>query len=180
MLPVLVTAFEPFGGRETNASLEVLRSLPDRIGGQPIQKRQLPVVFGQAAEAVRGSWSHIFLLGEAGRETVTPETTARNLRNARIPDNAGNQPENARINPDGPEEYRTAVPVEDIVARMRAEGYAIAVSNDAGAFVCNDTFYLVGTGNPVPVSFIHVPVSLPEGAADTVRRFIELALQTEA
>lgn len=179
-LPVLVTAFEPFGGRETNASLEVLRTLPDRIGGQPIQKRQLPVAFGKAAEAVRGSWSRIFLLGEAGRETVTPETTARNLRNARIPDNAGNQPENARIRPEGPEEYRTAVPVEDIVARMRAEGYAIAVSNDAGAFVCNDTFYLVGTESRVPVSFIHVPVSLPEEAADTVRRFIELALQAEA
>ena len=175
-LPVLVTAFEPFGGRETNASLEVQRSLPDRIGGRRIERMRLPVVFGKAAETVRGSWSHIFLLGEAGRETVTPETTARNLRHARIPDNEGNQPDNARIRPEGPEEYRTAVPVEDIVARMQAEGYAIAVSHDAGAFVCNDTFYLVGTGNKVPVSFIHVPVSLPEGAADTVRRFIELAL----
>ena len=179
ILPALVTAFEPFDSRETNASLEVLRNLPDRIGGRRIHRMMLPVVFGKAAEAVRGSWSQIFLLGKAGRKTVTPETTARNLRQARIPDNEGNQPENARIRPEGLEEYRTVIPVEDIVASMQAEGYAIEVSNDAGAFVCNDTFYLVGTENQIPVSFIHVPVSLPDRAAETVRRFIELALQTE-
>ena len=61
---------------------------------------------------------------------------------------------------------------------MSREGEAVAVSSDAGAYVCNDTYYLTGVGSRVPVVFIHVP-AVPENAAayaGTVRRFIELAV----
>ena len=177
MKTILITAFEPFGGREINASAEVLKALPGRIGGFDVRRQLLPVVFGKAAEAApQGPFEYIFLLGEAGRDRVTPETTARNLRSARIPDNEGNQPEDEPVLPGGPEVYRTPLPVGGIVERMTGEGYRIAVSDDAGTFVCNDTFYLVGTGRRVPVDFIHVPCDLSEDAAETVRRYIELAV----
>ena len=177
MKSILITAFEPFGGRETNASAEVLKRLPEAIGGYHVRKQTLPVVFGQAAEMVQPEGaSYLFLLGEAGRETVTPETTARNLRSARIPDNEGNQPENERIAAGGPEEYHTILPVGALVERMAKEGHAITISHDAGQFVCNDTFYLTGTRHQGPVEFIHVPVAATEETAETVRRFIELAV----
>ncbi|MBR5109998.1 MAG: pyroglutamyl-peptidase I [Clostridia bacterium] len=177
---ILITAFEPFGGSATNTSSEVLRLLPVSIAGHPVKKLVLPVVFGKAAEAaLRFPADYVFLLGEAGgRNCVTPEKRAKNLRDARIPDNAGAQPRSQRILPRGPDEYRTALPVEAIAADMQDGG--IAVSEDAGAFVCNDTFYLVGTGSACPVDFIHVP-AVPDQAekyAETVLRFITLAVSS--
>ena len=125
MRTVLITAFEPFGSRNQNASAEVLRLLPDKMDGTVIRKMLLPVVFGKATERVlRQPADAVFLLGEAGsRNTVTPELQAVNIRNARIPDNAGNQPVHEKILPDGPEVYRTRVPVKRIVTRMRETGY---------------------------------------------------------
>lgn len=178
---ILITAFEPFGGQTVNTSAETLGRLPERIGGHEVIKVLLPVVYGKAAEkALQHRADFIFLLGEAGgRQSVTPELKAKNLRDARIPDNDGNQPRGERILPDGLEEYHTLIPVEEIVRRMRA--YPISVSDDAGTFVCNDTFYLVGMKSKTPVEFIHVPGN--PGKADefagTVRRFIELAINAE-
>ena len=179
MKKILITAFEPFDGRETNASSEVLKSLPEQIGEYTVHKMLLPVVFGKAAGQISAEpFDYIFLLGEAGRNLVTPETTARNIRDARIPDNEGNQPIGETIISGGMETYHTAIPVKKIVEQITGEGYAIEVSEDAGTFVCNDTFYLVGTGTGRPVEFIHVPSAGAAGAANTVCRFIELAVST--
>lgn len=178
---ILITAFEPFGGKAKNASGEVLRLLPEQFVGHSAVKILLPVIFQQAADRVLSQPADIiFLLGEAGgRETVTPETTARNFRSARIPDNAGRQPQPQQILPDGPETIRTRIPAESIVEQMRSEGLPIALSHDAGAYVCNETFFLTSAGTNVPVDFIHVPAN-PEKAgeyADIVSRFILLAVQ---
>ena len=177
---ILVTAFEPFGGQNVNASAETLRLLPDVISGCPVRKLLLPVVFGKAAEvALSAPADMIFLLGEAGGRTlVTPELRARNLRDARIPDNAGRQPRQEKILEGGPETYETPLPVGDLCRLMRQEGFGIGPSSDAGTYVCNDTFYLAGTQSHVPVSFLHVPAQ-PERAeefARTVARFIGLAI----
>ena len=178
---ILVTAFEPFEGRKRNASAEVLRLLPDAIGAYRIRKMLLPVVFGRAAELVLQQPAEaVFLLGEAGnRSTVTPEIRAVNLRDARIPDNSGYKPERGEIVPGGPAEYRTDVPVSRIVERMKEEGCPIEVSEDAGTFVCNDTFYCVGTKRSGPVAFIHCPGDADKAAdyAKTIRRFIEIAME---
>ncbi len=178
---ILITAFEPFGGEAYNSSANVLALLPDRIGDHTMEKLMLPVVFGEAGKIVLAHPAdYVFLLGEAsGRKKVTPEMYARNVRNARIPDNRGLQPVNEAIFPGGPAQYETRVPVTGLVGRMQSDGYGIEVSRDAGAFVCNDTFYLVGTGSSVPVVFIHVPHEA--GRYDqTVLRFIELAVKGEA
>ena len=159
MKTILITAFEPFGGRAENASASVLEKLPGEIGGCRVEKLLLPVVFGKAAEkALSVPADYVFLLGEAGgRGTVTPEIRGRNWREARIPDNEGNLPEAGEILPGGPGEYRTSFDVEGICARMREEGYRIEVSDDAGSYVCNETFYLAGMRGKAPVEFIHVP-----------------------
>ena len=180
MKKILITAFEPFGARETNASAAVLEKLPDRILDYHAEKILLPVVYGKAAEtALQHPADTVFLLGEAGgRNTVTPELQAVNIREAQIPDNEGNKPAAEKILPDGPDVYATPFPVSRIVLQMKEEKYRIEVSGDAGRYVCNDTFYLVGTGSRVPVVFIHCPAE-PERArefAGAVARFIGLAL----
>ena len=185
MEKILITAFEPFGGSDRNVSGEVLKRLPDVFFGIPVEKLILPVCFQKAAENVlKHPAGCVFLLGEAGgRKEVTPERRAVNLRNARIPDNDGFQPKNEKILESGPDEYRSVIPVDEIVREMQSEGYSVAVSQDAGTYVCNDTFYLVGTGTSVPVEFIHVP-AVPEKADDYarsageyIRRAVESLLQ---
>lgn len=180
---ILITAFEPFGGKERNASAETLRLLPEKIGGNEVRKMLLPVVFGEAAKQVlQQEADAIFMLGEAGnRSTVTPEIRAVNLRDARIPDNAGKQPKGEKILQDGPEIFRSRVSIRRIVRRLQEEGIAAAASEDAGTFVCNDTFYSVGVRCPALTEFIHCPGDADRAAefAETIRRFIELAMAEE-
>ncbi len=182
MKKILITAFEPFGGSEVNTSAAVLEKLPGEIGGAKVEKTLLPVVFGKAAEkALSYTADCVFLLGEAGgRTAVTSELRGRNVRNARIPDNEGNKPEGGKIFVDGPEEYLTVFPVDGIVEEMKAEGYGIEVSGDAGTYVCNDTFYLTGVKSAVPVQFIHVPAEREKAQEymTTVRVFIEKCVMT--
>ena len=181
---ILITAFEPFGGKERNASAEALRLLPEKIGGHEVRKMMLPVVFGEAAEHVlqQQAADAVFMLGEAGnRGTVTPEIQAVNLRDARIPDNAGNQPKGEKILQDGPETFRSRIPVRRIVRRLQEEGIAAAASEDAGTFVCNDTFYSVGVRCLALTEFIHCPGDADRAAefAETIRRFVEIVMSEE-
>lgn len=180
---ILITAFEPFGGKARNASAEVLRLLPEEIAGCRVRKLVLPVVFGRAAELVlQQEADAVFMLGEAGgRTAVTPEIRAANLRDARIPDNAGAQPKNEKILEDGPDHCYTRIPVRRITAQLRREGYAAEVSEDAGTFVCNETFYRVAAGRQIPAGFIHCPGDADRAAeyAETVLQFIRAAVTEE-
>lgn len=167
---LLITGFDPFGGATVNPSWEAVRLLPDRIGDIEIQKLMIPTVFGDAAQAVVETAELcqpqvILCVGQAGgRSGVTPERIGINVRNARIPDNGGNQPQEQPVIGDGPDGLFATVPVVEMVRAMEAAGLPASVSNSAGTFVCNDTLYTLlyqyrGTG--IRVGFIHVPY-LPE------------------
>ena len=95
---ILVTGFAPFGGDPYNPSYEAVKLLPDSIGTADVIKAELPVLFGTAADELislieRHRPDAVLCTGLAGgRTAITPEVIAVNLRNARIPDNGGNQP----------------------------------------------------------------------------------------
>ena len=95
---ILVTAFEPFGGETMNPTEMILNKLPETIGSHRIRKALLPVDFERAPALAIDTYNvfapdAVLMLGQAaGRSAVTPETTAKNIMNARIPDNAGFQP----------------------------------------------------------------------------------------
>ena len=163
---LLITGFDPFDGKFVNPSREVLRHLPDRIGGFVLKKLEVPTVFGLAAQTVLAAadkWEPdvILCLGvAAGRDAVTPERIAVNIRDARIPDNAGNQPRGEHVVPDGPAAYFTTVPVADMTQKIRQAQIPATVSNTAGTFVCNDLLYSLlhhYSGSQTTVGFIHVP-----------------------
>lgn len=183
---ILVTGFDPFGGETRNPAAEAVMALPDRIGDLELVKLEIPTVFGLAAETVLRAAEDIrpdFILcvGQAGgRAAITPEVVAINLREARIPDNAGNQPQNLPVVEGGPAAYFSTLPIREMAEAVRAEGIPCALSYSAGVFVCNDLLYTLlhrYDGASVRVGFIHVPY-LPEQAkegvaslppADTVR-----------
>ena len=72
---------------------------------------------------------------------MSVERIAINVDDARIKDNAGQQPVDDRIAPDGPAAHFATLPVKAMVAAIRAAGVPAEVSNSAGTFVCNHLMY---------------------------------------
>ncbi len=171
---ILVTAFEPFGGETMNPTEMILNKLPEIIGSCWIRKTLLPVDFERAPALALDMYDifypdAVLMLGQAGgRSIITPETTAKNVRNARIPDNAGFRPENQPVLKGGPGALYTTLPLEMILGLLTSLGLPCEVSDDAGAFVCNALYYrmLHHASRRIPTGFIHVPFIREQGHAD--------------
>lgn len=166
MKKLLITGFEPFGNCPKNPSWMAVEALPEQVGDYALRKLALPTVFGRAGalvlEAAKVFDPDVILcVGQAGgRDAVTPERIAVNIRDARIPDNAGNQPRGAFVAEDGPAAYFSTVPVMKMAQAIRDREIPATVSNSAGAYVCNDTLYTLlhaYAGTETRVGFIHVP-----------------------
>ncbi len=167
-MKVLITYFEPFGGHALNASAEAVKRLPATIGGQRIITVAIPTVFGKSIEVLRCAIDEhrpdvVICVGQAGsRSGITPERVAINLMDARMPDNAGNQPQDKPIEPDGPAAYFSTLPIRAMVEAMSSAGILASISNTAGTYVCNQLMYgllhLQHTHYPnMRAGFIHVP-----------------------
>ncbi len=167
---LLITGFDAFGKGSINPSWEAVKLLPATVGDFELCKLEIPTVFGLATQKVLEKAEEIrpdviLCVGQAGgRDAVTPERIAVNIRDAKISDNAGNQPIGEFVLTDGPAAWFATVPVMAMAQAIRDAGIPGAVSNSAGAFVCNDTLYGLlhhYAGTDVKVGFIHVPW-LPE------------------
>lgn len=177
---VLLTAFEPFGGAATNPSWDAVSALAEHWDGPArLVTEQLPVVFAEvrqrlAAAILEHRPTVVIATGLAeGRTAVTPERVAINVQDARIPDNAGAQPVDEPIDPNGQPAYFTTLPIKRIVAEVRALGIPAAVSNTAGTFTCNQAFYEVMSlagREGLRAGFVHVPATpgFGDGTAPTL------------
>ncbi len=174
-MKVLLTYFEPFGGHTLNASAEAVKRLPATIGGGHIITVAIPTVFGKSMDALRCAIDEhrpdvVLCIGQAGgRSGITPERVAINIMDAKSPDNAGNQPQDMPIEPDGPAAYFSTLPIREMVQAMNNAGIPASISNTAGTYVCNQLMYgllhLQHTHYPnMRAGFIHVPC-LPEQVA---------------
>lgn len=172
---ILVTGFEPFGGQSLNPSWEVARALHGTlVDGAQVTAVQLPCVFAQALPALQEALARhrpdiVLALGQAeGRCDFSVERVAINVMDARIPDNAGEQPIDVPVIAGGPAAYFSTLPIKSLVAGLKAAGFAASVSQTAGTFVCNQVFYALQhalAGQGVHSGFVHLPL-LPEQAAD--------------
>jgi len=163
MRKVLLTGFEPFGTASSNPSGEIVR----QISGDNIVTAILPVAYAQSAERLLSLIEEhkpdvVICLGQAeGRTAITPERIAINLDDARLADNQGVLRNDVKILEDGPDAYFSTLPVNDIVAAIKAQGIPAAVSLSAGAFLCNHVFYVAQNkfaGSDVRSGFVHVPL----------------------
>lgn len=171
-MKLLITGFDPFGGEKTNPAIEAVKRLPAAIAGATVVPLEIPTVFGTCAEVVRQAIiterpDVVLSVGQAGgRSALTPERIAINLDDGRIPDNAGFQPVDQPIQPNGPAAYFTQLPVKAMVQAIRQAGLPSHVSTTAGTYVCNHIMYQVqhlrATEFPqLQAGFIHIPF-LPE------------------
>jgi pyroglutamyl-peptidase len=177
---ILLTGFEPFGGETTNPSWTAVRSAARRLraDGLDVQAVELPCVFGASAKVLEEALERfrpelVLCAGQAGgRERISLERVAINCDDARIPDNAGNRPVDEPVVLDGPAAYFTSLPVKAALAALTAEQIPAEVSQSAGTYVCNHTFYALmhalrlrpGTRG----GFVHVPyedAQVPAGSS---------------
>ena len=167
-MKVLVTGFEPFGGETVNPAQQIVERLPQQVAGAQVVRRIVPCVFGRSIEAVRQAVEQerpdvVICIGQSGgRDAICPERVAINISDARIPDNAGNQPIDEPMFADGQNAYFSTLPIKAIAAAVRQAGIPCQVSNTAGTYVCNHLMYgllyhIQRSFPGVRGGFIHVP-----------------------
>ena len=152
---VLLTGFTPFGGETVNPALEAVKRV--RCPEAELRILEVPTVFGDSARLVTAEMDAfrpdvVLCVGQAaGRSAVTPERVAINVDDARIPDNAGQQPVDTPIVPGGPAAYFATVPVKDMVLAIREAGVPSELSNRRG-HMCAITCCIRCSTTPHPAS----------------------------
>lgn len=178
-MKILITGFEPFGGESVNPAYEAVKLLPDMEGDIQIVKMEIPTVFGEAGKVVEtGILQHqpdaVICVGQAGRRAdIGVERVAINLAEASIPDNAGNQPMDVKVQEDGDTAYFATIPVKAMVKNIKDHGIPASISYTAGTYVCNsvmyDLLYLIDRKYPsIRGGFIHVPYATEQGVGKPV------------
>ena len=155
---VLVTAFEPFDGRNENQSLQILK----RLEGDHVDTFVLPVVFKDAFLKLKDhleqhAYELLIMLGEGPNKVLHLEHVALNIMHARIPDVTGYQPKSIKID-EGPIGIRSTLPLTMFKDVLEKKDLPYLDSYHAGTYVCNDLFYRVMRLDiNMPRGFIHVP-----------------------
>ena len=128
MSHIVITYFEPFGGRLTNASKEVVTSLDGYIVKElPVSWLKVPSLID---EILLDNPDYLFLVGEAlSYQEITIEKLAHNISNGK--DNDGVNKDNEQIISKGPIEIATKFDIDKLPYR---------ISNDAGKYLCNYTY----------------------------------------
>ncbi|QLG27912.1 peptidase [Halorarum halophilum] len=176
-MALLCTGYEPFGEHETNPSGDVARALDGaRLAGHDVVGEVLPVAFEDAGDRMRALLDEhdpvaVVATGlAAGRSGVSVERVAVNAADAvGVPDNAGDDPVDERIDPDGRDGYLATVPVRRTVEACLDAGVPARLSNTAGTHLCNHLLYwtlahLDATGRDAPAGFLHLPATPGQAA----------------
>lgn len=167
-MKILITGFDPFGGESVNPAFEAVKLVPEEVKGAQVIKLEIPTVFTRSTKVVEDAIvlhqpDVVLNIGQAGgRSHITVEKVAINLAEARIPDNDGEQPLDAKLVEEGETAYFATIPVKAIVAHLKDNKIPASISYTAGTYVCNSIMYnvlhLTKTKYPnIRAGFIHVP-----------------------
>jgi pyroglutamyl-peptidase len=141
---ILLTGFEPFGGRKQNVSWEGARRLDGaEWRGHRIVAKELPVEWGAPPELL-SKWIEelqpvaVFSFGQGGGYAL--ETRARNLR-GKASDNRQQMPPHRETVEGGPESFAATIDAERLVAALAERNYRVKISGDAGNYLCEECLY---------------------------------------
>ena len=197
---ILLTGFEPFGNNTTNVSRSILKQIEPAITledpwynsrpGHRVMKnidimveKQLLTVDEVGSNAVAKriengeSWDFIIQMGLCEVcDRIRFELTAQNKLDMRIPDNSGRKVTNQVIGQTNLYANNSLVkslshpPLENVI-----------VSNDAGTYVCNETYYrtLAALSNrvindSVNAYFIHFPSSNKLSVQESIEKLKQI------
>ena len=160
---IVVSGFEPFGGRDRNASWtlagEIAKAFP-----REVRALQIPVIWGAPLTAINNvkPLPQVWIAFGEGTPEFQIEILARNQR--------GMYPDNQQAKPATPDIVSAAAPVlkqpaqvKDLAAALTQAGFPTHVSQSAGRYLCEEMLYsLLHAQQQHPealrlVLFIHVP-----------------------
>lgn len=171
---LLITGFGPFPGVPRNASGELAerlgilakRTFPSvrfEVATLPTEWHTAPPMLERLFTGHRPDIALHFGVSHQARGFVV-ETQARNA--ARNADASGVVPYADALIPNQPDTRATTLPTARMVERLRRAGLPAALSQDAGAYLCNAILFHslrlsdhVGPGTRS--GFIHIPTRLP-------------------
>ncbi|MDO3410060.1 pyroglutamyl-peptidase I [Saccharibacillus sp. CPCC 101409] len=171
-MKILISGFEPFGDSPINPTQELTERIAgESFDGVELHTLLLPVRYDDCAaellaEVNRLRPDAVIACGlAAGRTAITPERIAINVKDTEsYADNGGCSPRDEPIRAGGPDGLFATLPVRRIVEELRAAGIPAALSNTAGAYICNNTMYalldeLRRSGADTLAGFVHFPAS---------------------
>ena len=186
----VVQGFEPFGGFSGNPSELLVRSLAERRDPD-IRTEVLPVslerVRTEIPKLMEESRPRVWLgVGlAAGRMSLALEAVAVNLADwaESAADADGLSVARIPVTPGGPAAHLTTLPAEAVLTAWREAGIPGYLSQTAGSYLCNFSFYTAAEaarrlGLSCMVGFLHVPL-LPELVTEPERQpSMSMALQS--
>jgi pyroglutamyl-peptidase len=168
---ILITGFGPFPGAPYNPTGPLVGELARRRHPAFANVRRVAHVFPVSYEAVdhelpallkRERPDALIMFGLAVRaRQMRIEVRARNAVTRMIPDVSGRIPLAATILPGGPPTVPLRSPTQRLLSAARATGVPVALSRDAGRYLCNYLCWraaeAAGIGAPSLIAFVHVP-----------------------
>ena len=171
---ILVTAFEPYGGNDTNISQKVLDAIQ-----ADVEKLLLPVSFRRAPEVLNETIEQfqpdvIISMGQAAEgDKIRLERLAINMMDSAKGDNDGYRPNEETICQEAPLALKTDFPIKQLCADCINAGLPTIISNSAGLYVCNRIYWeaLRYTGKAL---FVHIPKNMDKFIdRQTIQQFIK-------
>jgi len=172
---ILLTGFEPFGGYRLNSSWEAARIAGSRPGADVVVAR-LPVDYVRAAQALTALLERhrpdvCLLTGLAHGTRLRIERVARRPR--------------ALAGPASPGRLHGVWPVAEIGMALRLAKLPFKVSDNAGRYICNGTYwslldFRMKNGWPRHAVFLHVPPLSGRFSAASLARGMEAILRRRA
>ena len=163
-MKILITGFKPFNNEKINPSAQLLSELDINFNNYEINTLLLDVLYQKDSERLLAKIKelkpdYVLMLGQAGgRNCISLEYCALNIRNASIPDNHGKLITHEKIKENGPLAYNTNIDIENLLQLDPN----IKISYNCGTFICNDIYYntldLIYSNNlSIKCLFIHIP-----------------------
>ena len=172
---ILITGFEPFGEHQSNISEDIANAFANKsttfeqnhcsyelhwqaqiLSVDEKGSAQIAQMLTQKPDA----FDAIIQCGLCETcEHIHIESRAQNRLDMHSVDNSGRCLENQVIIPNAPAELSTSVDLEALA--LKSFPYA-KISDDAGAYVCNETYFsslwaCKQTGQSLPLVFVHLP-----------------------
>lgn len=178
MTVALITGFGPFADQTRNVSGSIAESLHGRqLDDVRCVGLVLPVAGGRVAAELRAAVDRtqpdiLLVTGVApGRTAPALERVAINVRDFPVADIDGSTPVDEPVVAGGPDAYFTTLPIKSILGGWRHRAIPGYVSNTAGTYVCNQTFYLarhITAERGIRCGLVHLPVDPAMAATKAV------------
>ena len=188
MSRLLICGFGPFPAAPDNPAGDAvtkLRSEGWAPKGSSAAYTLLSTVWTEASEqalaaAIDSRCDGVLLVGVAvGAGAFRVETLARNHADPAKLDAKGEAWAQAVIDPQGPDAIEATAPTEAMRDAVAAAGLPVALSSDAGDYLCNFTFYRT-LGAKRPCGFLHVPSLSDAIGLDDILRGVSAAAEAFA